>query len=451
MLFGHHGTQVARQQGTPAAPMSFAATYNPPALSAQPQASSTISPTASVPVTVGYSSKPGSGPEAKYGVMRPTPSRMLEFGQFLQIEIGKTNTHISTHGQPQAEYLESEIEARWANNDMIPVSDKRRPIGDVWDAYLRDPSCKERYFRDRGQAQRKGNVSYSMNIMIVIDEERSSSDAPRRRAPKPVLHLTQAIEGFLIPINLDLADWENYGSGNTIKAHRRLHPLEANPSGPKMVFVGTVPEIGDVVFKMFKTARFDGVLRDVQPEENRDFIWDDARRHAKLQEDYSLFSQRCSESGLNPSILKIQPVSYIFAEHGEPEIEYNNNNVEVGRRYPPYTFWLVEGKLLTSSRKFSGTVGQFVQPSDPWIKLLEAFVHWSYLKHNKTWFCVDLQGAEDEGQYGQKIFVLYDAQSHTIEATSGIGDGGEDALNKAWSFHKCGELCKSLQLAEIVE
>lgn len=61
------------------------------------------------------------------------------------------------------------------NNDKIAINDRRSTIGEVWDRYLKDGVLKERYFRDPGQGQRRGNATYSVNIMLFLDKERVGS------------------------------------------------------------------------------------------------------------------------------------------------------------------------------------------------------------------------------------------------------------------------------------
>lgn len=44
------------------------------------------------------------------------------------------------------------------------------------------------------------------------------------------------MEGFLIPIDSDLPDPDQKGSGDSIKVTRRVHPVSTQLVGPKTVF-----------------------------------------------------------------------------------------------------------------------------------------------------------------------------------------------------------------------
>ncbi|KAJ7183810.1 kinase-like domain-containing protein [Mycena filopes] len=116
-------------------------------------------------------------------------------------------------------------------------------------------------------------------------------------------------------------------------------------------------------------------------------------------------------------------------------------------RGPGLIVWLFEPRRTSKVQRWSGT-NEY--PSWERKKLgstLNAFAHYAYIvSHESTVFC-DLQTQTVVDESGEGIEVLFDVMTHTLDASSGVGDHGKPGIDTFLKKHACVNRCVNLRLS----
>ncbi|KAJ2935899.1 hypothetical protein H1R20_g1195, partial [Candolleomyces eurysporus] len=116
---------------------------------------------------------------------------------------------------------------------------------------------------------------------------------------------------------------------------------------------------------------------------------------------------------------------------------------------PNTSVWLVEPKRTRSVRKFCGTLGH-PERNDKVGKTIAALCHWIYVSTRKTEVYADIQGSFMTID-GQETLILFDPMAHTVDQDSGVGDHGEEGIQRFLSEHQCNYICQGLGLVPIAD
>ncbi|KAJ7735776.1 kinase-like domain-containing protein [Mycena metata] len=111
--------------------------------------------------------------------------------------------------------------------------------------------------------------------------------------------------------------------------------------------------------------------------------------------------------------------------------------------------WLVEGKRPTTVEHFTFTLNHQTRRHDLCAQTIHAFAHFVYGHSNKHIVIADIQGTPAHIN-GQDMMVLLDPMTHAASGDSGIGDFGKPGIQTFIRDHKCGDVCRALDLEKSV-
>ncbi|KAJ7145568.1 kinase-like domain-containing protein, partial [Mycena epipterygia] len=108
--------------------------------------------------------------------------------------------------------------------------------------------------------------------------------------------------------------------------------------------------------------------------------------------------------------------------------------------------WFFEPRHSSTVSHWSGT-----NEYPPWHRnklgsTLNTFTHYAYLLSLESTVLADLQTATTIDEDGNGIQVLFDVMSHTLDASSGVGDHGMTGIDTFLEKHECMDRCKQLHL-----
>ncbi|KAJ2931863.1 hypothetical protein H1R20_g5221, partial [Candolleomyces eurysporus] len=184
----------------------------------------------------------------------------------------------------------------------------------------------------------------------------------------------------------------------------------------------------------------------ITAEKNEDFLECELIRLQVLDWFVRSFLKHAGPDGVNVEHHKYITVSeaFLIREIGDP-----SDPSGLPSEDPNTSVWLVEPKRTRSVRKFCGTLGH-PERNDKVGKTIAALCHWIYVSTRKTEVYADIQGSFMTID-GQETLILFDPMAHTVDQDSGVGDHGEEGIQRFLSEHQCNYICQGLGLVPIAD